>query len=359
MRILQSDNGTLTSTYILNWLKGAREVYQVEIDYIGVWNERSSDATYVRTLKKTLADAGYPHVKIVAKDGGSDICQSMASDKEYAEAVDIIGLHYPSDFSDYTTCHSLKKPFWASEESSSYDDINGAACWARVVTSHYVEARITSSIMWNLIGSYYHGTNWYASSMLTAVEPWSGHYSTQDEDLAVVYATAHVTQFTKVGWHYLPMGSGSGKLPGGGYYITLVDPDTTDFTMNIVKIDESHAPCTRPHLPAFNVSSEAVSFKLAPSMKATASLAVWYSNFEVDPPIVFQKKLDITPRDGVITLDVEVGAFYTVCALASQSSVLFYWQTGSPRPAHPPLCALSLSFCSFASFRFKIILTTL
>ena len=33
-----------------------------------------------------------------------------------------------------------------------------------------------SSIMWNLVGSYYHGTRWYASSILTADQPWSGHY---------------------------------------------------------------------------------------------------------------------------------------------------------------------------------------
>jgi hypothetical protein len=29
--------------------------------------------------------------------------------------------------------------------------------------------------MWNLVGAYYHGTNWYASSMLTSVQPWSGY----------------------------------------------------------------------------------------------------------------------------------------------------------------------------------------
>jgi galactosylceramidase len=68
-----ADGGALTSNYILQWLKGAREVYGVEIDYIGVWNERSSDATYVQTLKKTLSDAGFPKVQIVAKDGGSDV----------------------------------------------------------------------------------------------------------------------------------------------------------------------------------------------------------------------------------------------------------------------------------------------
>ena len=51
--------------------------------------------------------------------------------------------------------------------------------------------------MWNLVGSYYHGTNWYASSMLTAVQPWSGFYGDDiDGGIPVVWATAHVTQFT-------------------------------------------------------------------------------------------------------------------------------------------------------------------
>ena len=98
--------------------------------------------------------------------------------------------------------------------------MNGAACWARVITSHYVLSNITASIMWNLVGAYYHGTNWYASSMLTSVQPWSGNYNT----FPVVWATSHVTQFTKIGWKYLTVGSGSGELPQGGYYVTLVDP---------------------------------------------------------------------------------------------------------------------------------------
>ena len=58
----------------------------------------------------------------------------------------MIGLHYPSDYSDYSVCHSFNKPFWASEESSSYDDLNGAACWARVITSHWVLSGMTVSV---------------------------------------------------------------------------------------------------------------------------------------------------------------------------------------------------------------------
>ena len=133
-----------TSRYIMEWIKGARDKYKLEIDYIGIWNERASDADYAQALRRTLDDAGFASTKVVAKDGGADICDTLKKDPAYAKTVDIIGLHYPSDYSDYTTCHALGKPVWASEESSSYDDLNGAACWARVVNSHYVLSGTTN-----------------------------------------------------------------------------------------------------------------------------------------------------------------------------------------------------------------------
>lgn len=48
-----------------------------------------------------------------------------------------------------------------------------------------------------------------------------------------------MTQFTEIGWKYLLNGTGSGELPNGGYYATWVDPKSTDFTMNIVKISRA------------------------------------------------------------------------------------------------------------------------
>ena len=47
------------SNYILQWLKGAREVYGVEIDYIGVWNERECNPDYVVALRRALDDEGF------------------------------------------------------------------------------------------------------------------------------------------------------------------------------------------------------------------------------------------------------------------------------------------------------------
>ncbi|CAE8624763.1 unnamed protein product, partial [Polarella glacialis] len=310
----------LTSKYMVKWLEGARDVYGIDIDYLGIWNERSSDASYVKTLRKTLNDAGFGKTTLVAKDGDSRICDDMMNDKEYQAAVGVVGLHYPSDFDDYSNCRKLGygvkggKPLWASEESSSYDDINGAACWARVITSHWVLQGMTSSIMWNLVGSYFHGTEWYASSLLTAVEPWGGHFNTPE----VLWATAHITQFTKVGWNLLKVGAGSGELPNGGYYTTYADPKGRDWSLTIVKIDSDHAACTRPPLPSFK--AENVTFQLAPGTPH-GSMAVWYSNFEEfaedgTVPTVFDRLADVPVlAGGQFTIEVKVGAFYTISTI--------------------------------------------
>lgn len=60
-------------------------------------NERDSDATYVKTLRQMLNSNGFQNTKIVAKDGNSQICDDLHEDQEYADAVSVIGLHYPSD----------------------------------------------------------------------------------------------------------------------------------------------------------------------------------------------------------------------------------------------------------------------
>ena len=76
-------------------------------------------------LRRALDAGGFGTTTIVAADGGADICTKLAADPEYDKAVGIIGLHYPSDYYDLSACHALGKPVWASEESSSYDDLYG------------------------------------------------------------------------------------------------------------------------------------------------------------------------------------------------------------------------------------------
>lgn len=316
-------NPDLTANYTLQWLLGARDVHGLKIDLIGVWNERQPSAAYVKNLRKLLDHYGFEDTLIVNNDGNDELalCTRLENDRDYLDAVGVIGFHYPNDRNTkaFEKCNSLGKPVWSSEESSSYDDANGAACWARVIASHYVLNNITGNMMWNLVGSYYHGTNWYASSMLTAVEPWTGHVD-YDDGMPVVWATAHWTQFTEPGWGLLPVGQGSGELRHGGYYVTLVSPCRRYFTTVIVKISRDHAPCTRPRLWEWETAEE--EFKLEVDLDLVDKESIvqtWYSNFEAAAGPVFQKiasqtfsKSNKETSSFLIQLNVTAGSVYTV-----------------------------------------------
>ncbi len=320
------DHPEQTCRYILEWVRGARAAHNLDIDYLGVWNEAPSNANYVKLLRKTLDSNGFENTVIVGHDANWDICSDMLKDPEYMDAVGVIGLHYPSDFnppSVYEPCHATGKPIWASEESSSHDDMNGAACWARVTNAHFVLNGFTASIMWNMLGSYYYGTAFYATSLMTADQPWSGHYGDDDEgrsSMPVLWANAHVTQFTQIGWKYLAVGRGSGELPAGGYFTTIVDTSANDgdFTLLVVKISYDHAACIRPALPSFlaNVTEEEVTFVLDASMGKFVDLTelnCFKSNFQDGPASpMFEKQPPVSVVNGRFTLLVRPGDYFSV-----------------------------------------------
>ena len=57
---------------------------------------------------------------------------------------------------------------------------------------------MTTTISWNLIASYYSGLPWYGTAIMTAAEPWTGSFD--DTNVGLVWASAHTTQFTEIGW---------------------------------------------------------------------------------------------------------------------------------------------------------------
>ena len=297
-------------------------------------------------LRKTLDSAGFGNTVIVGHDAGTDICNSMLEDPEYMEAVGVIGLHYPSDFapsSVYEPCHATGKPIWASEESSSHDDMNGAACWARVTNAHFVLNGFTASIMWNLLGSYYYGTAFYATSLMTADQPWSGHYGDDDEGRSafpVVWANAHTTQFTQVGWKYLSVGRGSGELPRGGYFTTIADTATGgDFTLLVVKISYDHAACIRPALPKFlgNMSAEEVTFVLDASMGTNVTeLTCFKSNFQHGPASpMFEEQSPVRVVNRKFTLHVSPGDYFSVSTVKTARKGSFTIAVPPSQPRFP------------------------
>ena len=101
--------------------------------------------------------AGFTDTKIIIPDGGdvAGIEKAMASDAEFAAAVDGFGVHYPCNRPAPTTESVWGKKFWSSEDYSTVGNWAGAACWGRLLNQNYVRMNQTSTIAWSLIWSVY------------------------------------------------------------------------------------------------------------------------------------------------------------------------------------------------------------
>ncbi|XP_021369107.1 galactocerebrosidase-like isoform X2 [Mizuhopecten yessoensis] len=306
-------NVTRTAEYVTRWLLGAKKFYNLSIDYIGIWNERPYDISYIKTLRKSLDTHQLSHVKIVGADGGWEIASAIEKDSELAAAVDYIGAHYPGTTTS-SEALTTGKQLWSSEDYSTYNDNTGAGCWARILNQNFVNGFMTSTISWNLIASYYSALPYPGCGLMTADNPWTGHYDVS----APIWITAHTTQFTAPGWSYLQHGSGVGKLTHGGSYVSLVSPDHKDLTVIIETMSHDHSLCIRPALPAYNVIAQNVTLQLRGVLAKFQQLNVWYSKLAFgknETSVLFKKLSPVKVQDGRVTLSVGVDELYTLTSL--------------------------------------------
>jgi hypothetical protein len=63
-----------TSRYLMEWVKGAKSAYDLDIDYVGVWNERASDSSYV----VVVAVVSRRPIRGVGRDDGNDFSRWSA-----------------------------------------------------------------------------------------------------------------------------------------------------------------------------------------------------------------------------------------------------------------------------------------
>jgi hypothetical protein len=170
----------------------------------------------------------------------------MQSDAAFNAAVDIVGAHYPcdgGDGSDATTCNSpseaqaLHKQLWASEQGSQNFD-SGAPALARALNRDYIDGKMTATINWSLVASWYNTLPDYGMALMQADQPWSGYYYVAKS----IWVVAHTTQFVQPGWQYLD--SASGYLGGdrqNGSYVTLRSPSRKDYSTIIEMMNSANS----------------------------------------------------------------------------------------------------------------------
>jgi galactosylceramidase len=298
-----------TVAYTMKWILGAKKYYNIDIDYIGIWNERSWDKRYTLALKAAITAAGLK-TKIVGHDAGWNVCNDLSKDSEWAAAVDVIGAHYPgSNIGE--NCPALNKVQWSSEDMSlDYD--TGALCWARALNQNYVRANLTATIAWDLVNSFYDRLDWAGVGILRAVEPWSGFYQIG----RVLWVAAHWGQFTKSGWFFLQHGSGVGLLDNGGSYVALTDPTGQQLTIIVETMKRDSSQCAHSSSVHYNTTNQAATFQLDSSFAHVTQLFVFLTDLNTkDVNQSFVYKGILTLNNGAFSLQLPVGVLYTVSTI--------------------------------------------
>lgn len=309
--------------YTISWVQGAIQKYEFDVRYVGIWNEQKWSTDYVKRLRRGLDKAGLKEVGIVVADNAGWFDASLLKkDPEFAAAVAVAGTHYPRASTSSADLRELGNvTLWSAEDSSTYFDEAGGGCWARILNWNWVVGEMTATIIWNLVSSYLEGTHWYGDSLMDAAQPWSGHYEVKSP----IWTSAHTTQFTEPGWMYLRNGTGSGFLPAGGSYVTLVsDKTAANFTIVIETMTKDHSLCIRAN-PAFSwtvADNQTVYFRLKAAPSGTelpSSLHLWASRLFGEKTYFFEQQEDIkVDENGSFMLTVFADSVYTLSTTSGQ-----------------------------------------
>ena len=308
--------------YHLSWLDCARNAHGVEIDYLGIWNERGADPTWTVALRAALDAGGYLNTRIVSADSGWEPAASdMASNAAYAAAVDILGAHYPGE--PPAAAYGLNKTLFASEmwNLGFVNDWPGAMQLSQDLAQQ-AQWGLSSSILWCLIYSWYAplpfsrvipGTNAGAGhSILTAAEPWGGNYQLNP----TIHAMAHHTQFAAPGWLHLARGTpGMGPLPRGGALVTRFNPRAPGGALEF--------SVTAHTVGAAGAQDVVLALAPAPGQAPPPLLRVWRTT-EGQP---FARLADVADAGGgTYALTLAPNAFYSLTTTEGQ---------GPPSPSQP------------------------
>jgi len=300
--------------YIAAFIKGAKEHHGLAINYTGIWNEKMYDIEWIKTLRRTLDENNLKDVKIVAADMHENIwkiADDMNADKDLCNAVYAVGAHYPIKQKSQSTeaAKNLGKPLWSSEDGPWMGNWSGASILAKIYNRNYIDGKITKTVIWSPVSSYYENLPLPNSGVMQANTPWSGNYDVQP----ALWATAHTTHFAKPGWKYID--SGCGGLAGGGTFVTLKKPDGSGHYSIIIETIDAN-------------SSQNVTFNLAGGL-STGRIYIWRSNENEQ----FIRLGDITPINNSFTITLDPRSIYSLTTTTGQKKPA----AAPPPPADFPL----------------------
>jgi hypothetical protein len=296
--------------YVANFLQAASKYHHLNIDYVGVWNEKQFDGAYVKELHSALKKKHIP-AKIVCCDeysgeglGQWSIVDAMFKDPDLKAAVDVVGVHYPLVDGKYTTplnARTITEPLWSSEDQPntgsgpivSREWLIGGRILARLYNRNYIEGGITKTEIWSPVTSYYDILAAPNSGLMYANTPWSGYYNVQ----GTIWATAHTTQFAQPGWQYLE--SACGLLPESGSYVSLKAPGNKDWSVVVDTIDATHP--------------QRITLQVTGGLPGEA-VHVWETNTNR----TFEEVADLNPVGGKLTYTLDPDSLYTFTTTTGQ-----------------------------------------
>ena len=231
--------------YIVQFIKGAKDYWDLELDFISPGkNESSISADWLKNVfKPTLDRAGFEDVNILGPDDLGyywEFCEEIVADEELKDIVDAVGYHYvcghlprmdSEDGAATETAINSGVSLWASEDWSMYDGSwKNAHILPGIFNKMYIRDRITCFQIWCPFDGYYDNTGeWASTGLMKADQPWSGHY----EVSPAVWTAAHIAQFIEPGWQFMDNASGYFQDLTGGNYVSLQNPETGDYSMII------------------------------------------------------------------------------------------------------------------------------
>ena len=141
-----SDNPLTESAalYVTKFATGLRDVYGLDLDYVGIWNEAAYNKPYITALHRQLRAANLSTVIVASDDccGATwSICDALLNDEEFRAVVGVVGGQQAP-----AAALRLRLPCWGAGSLSCF--AAAAVCCAVLQVTILTPTLLTAASIW-------------------------------------------------------------------------------------------------------------------------------------------------------------------------------------------------------------------